>query len=463
MNAVQDLTIREAGALLRSGALSAMELTEGILARIAATEPVVHAYVQVLGDEAMATARVAEAELRAGRDRGPLHGIPLAIKDFFDVAGTVTGCGSRVRDDAPPAADDAAAVARLRAAGAVVVGKTVTHEFAAGVLSPPTRNPWDPSRIPGGSSGGSAAAVAAGSCLGALSSDTAGSIRVPAALCGVVGIKPNRGRVSTAGAFPLAWSVDTVGPHAKTVDDAMLLQEALADDGASLDGNPLRVLDAASEAPLRGIRLGVSRPYFFDCLQPDVEAAVAAALALLAELGAEVVEAAWPEAPAAAAAGFIVIRSEMAALHAETLRAAPERYGPVLRARLEGFSLYPARGYLRARQARTMVRRTMAQHFAAHRLDALVAPTTTATATPADQATAVGPGQEDPFHGGFFRLTIPFNVTGQPALSVPCGFDGAGLPIGLQLVGTPWAETALARIGQAYERAAGWSTRRPTL
>jgi aspartyl-tRNA(Asn)/glutamyl-tRNA(Gln) amidotransferase subunit A len=153
----------------------------------------------------------------------------------------------------------------------------------------------------------------------------------------------------------------------------------------------------------------------------------------------------------------------MAAVHAETLRAVPERYGPVLRARLEGFSLYPARGYLRARQARTIVRRAMAELFARHRLDALVMPTTTATATPADQATVGGPGQADPFHGGFFRLTVPFNATGQPAISVPCGFDAAGLPIGLHLVGVPWGERSLARIAQAYERAAGWSTRRPPL
>jgi aspartyl-tRNA(Asn)/glutamyl-tRNA(Gln) amidotransferase subunit A len=460
---VQDLTIREAGALLRSGALSAEELTEGILARIAATEPVVHAYVQVFGDEALAAARAVDVELRAGRDRGPLHGIPIAIKDFFDVAGTVTGCGSRVRDDAPAAESDAEAIARLRDAGALVVGKTVTHEFAAGVLSPPARNPWDPSRIPGGSSGGSAAAVGAGSCLGALSSDTAGSIRVPAALTGVVGIKPTRGRVSTRGAFPLAWSVDTVGTHAKTVDDAMLLLAALADNDPSLDGTPLRVPDSAPTETLRGVRLGVPRPYFFDHLLADVDAAVAAAVALLADLGAEVVEVPWPEAQTAAAAGLIVIRSEMAAVHAEALRAVPERYGPVLRARLEGFSLYPARGYLRARQARTAARRAMAELFATHQLDALVVPTTEATATPADEPTSSSPSEEDSFHGGFFRLTVPFNATGQPALAVPCGFDGAGLPIGLQLVGAPWAETGLARIGQAYGRAAGWSTRRPTL
>ncbi len=227
MIAVYDLTIREAGVKLRSGTLSPVELTEAVLARIAATEPVLHAYVQVLAEEAMGAAREAEAELRAGRDRGPLHGIPIAIKDILDVAGVPTRCGSHVRADARAANADAEAVARLRAAGAVIVGKTVTHEFAGGVLSPPARNPWDPGRIPGGSSGGSGAAVAAGSCLAALGTDTAGSIRIPAALCGVVGLKPTTGQVSTRGVFPLSWSLDTVGPLAKTVDDAMLVLNAI--------------------------------------------------------------------------------------------------------------------------------------------------------------------------------------------------------------------------------------------
>ena len=463
MSTIHDLTIREAGTQLRAGSCSVVELTEAVLARAAATEPAIHAFVQVLGDQAMAAARAADADLRAGRDRGPLHGIPIAIKDLFDVAGTPTRCGSRVRDDAPPAEADAEAVARLRAAGAIIVGKTVTHEFAAGVLSPPARNPWDPSRIPGGSSGGSVAAVAAGACLGALSSDTAGSIRVPAALTGVAGIKPTRGRVSTRGVFPLAWSVDTVGTHAKTVDDAMLMLAGMMDDGPSFDGRLGSPLDQRNGAALRGVRLGVPRPYFFDRLQPDVGAAVAAAIALLTDLGAEVIETPWPEAQAAAAAGLMIIWSEMAAVHDETLRSMPERYGTVLRARLEAYALLPARGYLRARQARTAVRRSMAQLFTAQRLDALVMPTTAATATEVGQTTIVVPDGEDPVHGGFFRLTVPFNATGQPALSVPCGFDAAGLPIGMQLVGVPWGEVSLARIGQAYEQAAGWNTQRPPL
>jgi aspartyl-tRNA(Asn)/glutamyl-tRNA(Gln) amidotransferase subunit A len=425
---------------------------------MAAPEPFIHAYVLVGADKGGVAARRADAELGAGHDRGPLHGIPLAIKDILDVAGTPTRCGSRVRDDAPPAATDAETVARLRAAGAVIDGKTVTHEFAGGVLSPPARNPWDPARIPGGSSGGSGAAVAAGSCLAALGTDTAGSIRIPAAFNGVVGFKPTTWLVSTDGCFPLSWSLDTVGPLAKTVDDAMLVLRAI---GGDPDGGAAGTIVAADD--LRGVRLGVARPYFFERLQPAVAAAVEAALVLLRELGAEVVETSWPEAAAASAAGFVVVRPEMAAIHAETLRTMPERYGPVLRSRLEAFSLFPARGYLRARQARSAVRQAMGELFAVHRLDALITPTVAATATRAEAMTIVFADGEELVHAGFTRLTMPFNATGQPALSVPCGFDGDGLPIGLQVVGAPFAEATLARIGAAVELAAGWSARRPAI
>ncbi|MFN8591921.1 MAG: amidase [Thermomicrobiales bacterium] len=456
-DALHDLTIGEAGARLRAGDLTSAQLTAAVLTRIEATEPIIHAYVMVLADEAMAAANQADAELRVGQDRGPLHGIPIAIKDILDVQGTPTRCGSRVRDDAPAATSDAAAVARLRAAGAVIVGKTVTHEFAGGVLSPPARNPWQPEHIPGGSSGGSGAAVAAGSCLAALGTDTAGSIRIPASLTGVVGLKPTTGLVSTSGCFPLSWSLDSIGPLAKTVDDALLILNALIGNAVNDD------VSATAATSLQGVRLGVSRPYFTERLQPDVAAAFEAALGRLRDLGAEIIETPWPDASAASAAGFVVVRPEMAAIHAATLRAMPERYGPVLRARLEAFSLFPAGGYLRGRQARSAVRRSIGDLFARHRLDAFVTPTVAATATRADATTIAFPDGEEPVHAGFTRLTMPFNATGQLAISVPCGFDGAGLPIGLQFVGAPNGEAALARVAGAYERSAGWSAHRPPL
>ena len=464
--AVWDLTIREAGAAFRAGTRSPVELTVAILERIEKTEPVVHAYVRIMADAALAAAHQAEAELRAGYDRGPLHGIPIAIKDIIDVAGLPTLCGSRVRDDSPPAVEDATVVAQLREAGSVLVGKTVTHEFAGGVISSPTRNPWNPSHIPGGSSGGSGAAVAVGSCLAALGTDTAGSIRIPGALNGVVGLKPTYGRVSNRGVFPLSWSLDTVGPLTKTVEDAALMMSAISRrtprDPAAM---PNGMAEAGDEpgGVLHGIRLGVPRPYFFDRLQLGVRSAVEEALSTFGALGAEVVDTPWHEAGAASAAGFVVVRPEMAAVHSEALRTVPERFGPVLRSRLEAFSLFPARGYLRAQRARSATRSTIAALFAAHQLDAFVTPTVPATASPVDQMLIAYADGDEPVHAGFTRLTMPFNATGQPALSLPCGLDSAGLPVGLQIVGAPFTEPTLYRIGHAYERVAGWNARRVPL
>ncbi|HEU0116004.1 MAG TPA: amidase, partial [Thermomicrobiales bacterium] len=317
--------------------------------------------------------------------------------------------------------------------------------FAAGVTSPPARNPWDPARIPGGSSGGSAAAVAAGSAFAALGTDTAGSIRIPAALVGVVGLKPTYGSVSRDGVFPLSWSLDAIGPLTTTVDDAYLLFAAMRQP----EGAP----SPQSDNSLRGVRIGRPRSYFFDRVQPDVAAAVEQAIRVLGDCGATVVDVDWPEAAAAAAAGFVVCRPELAVVHEQTLRTTPERFGPVLRARLEAFSLFPAAAYLRGRRAQIAVQRSIASVFRQHRLVALVTPTVPATATSVDAATIAYPDGAEPVHSGFTRLTMPFNATGQPALSIPVGFDRDGLPIGLQIVGRPHAEATVCGIGRAYETA----------
>jgi aspartyl-tRNA(Asn)/glutamyl-tRNA(Gln) amidotransferase subunit A len=449
-----NLTIAEAARRLRAAEISSVELTNAVLARIAATEPAIHAYVMVLEQQALAAAEKADAELRAGKDRGPLHGIPIAVKDIFDMAGLPTRCGSAVRRDVPAATTDAAVVTCLREAGAVIVGKTVTHEFAAGVISPPARNPWDPTRIPGGSSGGSGASVAAGSSFAALGSDTAGSIRIPASLNGVVGLKPTYGRVSREGVFPLSWSLDTVGPLARTVDDAWIVFTAMRDDGDD-------VLDSPND--LAGVRLGVPRRYFFDRLQPDVAAAIERAITTFADLGAEIFEVDWADAEAASAAGFVICRPELAAVHEQTLRAMPERFNPLLRSRLEAFSLLPGREYVRARRARSVLRRSMADLYRRHDLAALITPTTTATATDADALTVTYPDGEDPVHAALTRCTMPFNTTVQPALSMPCGFDRDGLPIGVQIVGRPYEEVQLCAIGRAFEQATAGEQRRPAL
>jgi aspartyl-tRNA(Asn)/glutamyl-tRNA(Gln) amidotransferase subunit A len=446
------LTIAEAARRLRAGEISSVELTNAVLARIAATEPAIHAYVIVLEQQALAAAQRADAELRAGKDRGPLHGIPIAVKDIFDMAGLPTRCGSAVRRDVSAATTDAAVVTCLREAGAVIVGKTVTHEFAAGVISPPARNPWDPTRIPGGSSGGSGASVAAGSSFAALGSDTAGSIRIPASLNGVVGLKPTYGRVSREGVFPLSWSLDTVGPLARTVDDAWIVFTAMRDDGDDV---------LVSLNDLAGVRLGVPRRYFFDRLQPDITAAIERAITTFADLGAEIVEVDWADAEAASAAGFVICRPELAAVHEQTLRAVPERFNPLLRSRLEAFSLLPGREYVRARRARSVLRRSMADLYRRHDLAALITPTTTATATDADALTVAYPDGEAPVHAALTRCTMPFNTTGQSALSMPCGFDRDGLPIGVQIVGRPYEEVHLCAIGRSFEQATAGEQRRP--
>lgn len=462
-----DLTLLQAAARIEARTLSPVELIESVLARIERTEPALHAYVVVDSDRAVAAARQAETEIIGGIYRGPLHGIPIAVKDIFDLAGHPTRCNSRVRETAPPATSDALPVANARSAGAIFVGKTVTQEFAAGVVSDPARNPWDPTRIPGGSSGGSGAAVAASSCLAAFGSDTGGSIRNPASINGVAGLKPTYGAVSKRGVFPLAWSLDTVGPLARTVADAATFFNAIAGHDPLDAGSSSKVSgDATAEIgqPLQGLRIGVLRPFFFDQLQPDVAAALERAFVLLGELGATVIETPWADARLARAASFVINRVEVCEVHADTIRSTPELFGDELRLRLESNSLYPATGYLKALRARNAVKRSMAALFAEHKLDAVVAPTAAGTAALADDLTiSYADGSTESVHLAYTRLTMPFNATGQPVVAVPCGFDSLGLPIGMQVVGRPFAEARICRIAHAFEQAAGVVGRRPPL
>src|SRR5688572_30139755 len=267
-----DLSIQELGDGYRRKRWSPVEVTTASLARIEATEPDLHAWVEVDAERAMAAAVQAERDLASGQDRGPLHGVPIGIKDIYDVAGLPTRCGSEARKDAPAAGASAPTVTRLQAGGAVVLGKTVTQEFAAGTISPPARNPWDPARIPGGSSGGSAAAVAVGACFGAMGSDTGGSIRIPAAACGVTGFKPTFGQFDAAGVFPLSWSLDTIGPIARTVDDAWIMWNVLSNNDFGGAAEPI------PDRNDRPRRIGIPQTFFFDSLHPDVRSTVEAAI-----------------------------------------------------------------------------------------------------------------------------------------------------------------------------------------
>ena len=460
-HATLDQSIRAVGAAFRAGQSTPFDVTQAALERIAATEPLVHAWALVDPERALNAAEQASAELASGIDRGPMHGIPCGIKDIFDVAGWPTRCGSAARRDAPPAVRDAFAVANLREAGAVFLGKTVTQEFAAGVVSPPARNPWLADRIPGGSSGGSAVSVALGTCLGAMGSDTGGSIRIPAAACGVVGFKPAFGRLSVAGVFPLSWSLDTAGPLARTVEDTWLIWQAL-----SRKPRRLHMQGTLPKLDVHAIRVGVPRSFFFEWIQPDVRDAVENAVTALQDLGVAVIETDWTTAAAARATAFIINRAETAAVHEIQALRHPERfqlYGADLRLRVAAGREIRSSVYLKAMRVRHQARHSMASLFVEHNLDALLTPTLPTTAVPCDDMTIADTGLDEAIGAAWTRLTMPFNATGQPVLSVPCGFDRDRLPVGLQLAGAPRRELLLFQIAAILEDALQLTGIRPPL
>ncbi|HWP28714.1 MAG TPA: amidase [Chloroflexota bacterium] len=454
---------------LRRRELSPVELTRVYLDRIAALDPTLRAFITVTAEQALAEAAAAEREIAAGQYRGPLHGIPLAFKDLFYTAGVRTTAGSRILADFVPA-EDATVVARLRAAGALCLGKTNLEEFAYGATSinphyGACRNPWDPARITGGSSGGSAAAVAAGLCAASLGTDSGGSIRQPAALCGLVGLKPTYGRVSRHGVVPLSWSQDHVGPMTRTVRDAALVLQAIAGhDPRDPASSPAPVPDylAPLEAGVTGLRLALPRDFFFDHVDPAVEAAVRAAAGVLERQGATLEEVPFPQAAPAATAGATILFTEAAAYHEPWLRTRPQDYGPLVLARLRVGATLLATDYVKAQRARS---RLVAQALALfERFDALLTPTVPIAAPRQDESVVRWPdGTEEDIRGATLRYTRPFNLLGFPALSVPCGFTPDGLPIGLQIVGRPFAEATVLRVARAYEAATTWSERRPAL
>jgi Asp-tRNA(Asn)/Glu-tRNA(Gln) amidotransferase A subunit family amidase len=454
MNNTDDLaylTIAEAGRRFRSGALRPETLVEALLARIDALDGRVGAWVCVWGDEALAAARTAGAELASGRDRGTLHGIPIGVKDLIDVAGQPTLAGAPELFAGHVADQDAAVVTHLRAAGAVLLGKTQTHPLAMGTITPTTRNPWDFERVPGGSSGGSAAALAAGMCLGALGSDTGGSIRLPAALCGVTGLKPTYGRVSRRGVLPLAWTLDHIGPLARSVEDTAVLLQALAGyDAADPRSVDVPVPDFLSESnsSLRGLRIGRLQGPFIEELHSDYPPALDAAAATLERLGAEIIDVDLPYARESLVLMETIHPSEAATIHHKRFQSQRELFHPTVAPRLEAGLLIPATSYLQAQRLREAMRLACVALLTS--VDLLLAP------TDRQPAPLVSSGA-----GATNRLTAPFNLTGLPALALPCGFTGEGLPLGMQLVSEPWAEATLVRAGCAYQRVTDWHQRRP--
>jgi aspartyl-tRNA(Asn)/glutamyl-tRNA(Gln) amidotransferase subunit A len=459
-----ELGIAEAARQIEQRTLSPVELVQSALDRIEEVEGRLNAFVVVTAEQALEAARQAEREIGDGGYRGPLHGIPVGIKDLYDVAGLPTTSSSAVRSD-HLAAEDSACVARLREAGAVVVGKTHTHEFAYGVLTPTTRNPWDTGRVPGGSSGGSGAAVAAGECLVGMGTDTGGSIRIPASVCGTVGLKPTFGRVSRSGITSLCWSLDHAGPLTRTVRDAALTLQAIAGFDARDPGSarePVPDFTADLDAGVRGLTLGVPVNYFFDDVDPEVEAAVREGIAVLEAQGATLREVEIPYADQMMAVEFGVLVPEASAYHQEMLRESGERYTDDVRVFLEVGETILATQYIKALRVRTLVQQAFRRAFEG--LDALVCPTLPAAAAEVGQTTFTFPGgKEKAVIDAWVGHSAPGNVTGLPALSVPCGFTSAGLPIGLQVIGRPFDEAGVLRVGQAYESATDWGTRRPPL
>jgi aspartyl-tRNA(Asn)/glutamyl-tRNA(Gln) amidotransferase subunit A len=462
------LTLKQASELVRRKDVSPVELTQACLARIDRHEEAINAFITVTREQALAAAREMEAELRRSRPRGPLHGIPIALKDNIDTAGVLTTAASGVFKDRVPS-EDAYAVTRLKRAGAVLLGKLNLHEFALGGTSAvtyygPVHNPWALDRVAGGSSGGSAAAVAADMCFGALGTDTGGSIRIPASLCGIVGLKPTYGRVSNRGVIPMAWTLDHLGPMCKTVEDAALMLAAIAGfdpaDPASFDA-PVPDYNRAIGAPPARLRVGVARTPFFENLSPEVAKAVEAAIDVLRTLTADIRDVQIP------AAGNVadVWNSEIYAYHVPWITKTPELYQQATRTLIQGAGKTDATTYAQALRNLEVVRRDIRKVF--DTVDVLVTPTQRGVAQPiaAPQPAPGGGRSGAPPAGGGGGLvnTAAFDIYGLPTISVPCGFSASGLPIGLQISGTHFAEPTVLSVAHAYERATDWHKRRPTL
>ena len=460
------LSIAEAAAEIGRRALSPVELTRAYLDRIRRLDGKFGAYMTVLEAQALAAATAAERDLAQGRSRGPLHGIPIALKDLIQTKGIRTTCGSIVLRDWVPDAD-AAVARRLAEAGAVLLGKLQLHEFAFGPtgVNPhygTPKNPWDHARVPGGSSSGSGVAVAAGLAAAALGTDTGGSVRIPASLCGIVGLKATYGRVSRAGALPLAWSLDHIGPMTRTVEDCALVLQALAGrDPADPSTVALAVPDfrAAVRGEVRGLRVGLPREVFFEHVDPEVDAGVKAAARALEGLGVAVDEVSLPGMGDAAAATFAIIAAESMAYHGPLLRRHGASYGADVRTRLLAGQFVLATQYVNAQRVRQVIRAGVDAVLTG--VDALLLPTTPIPAPRVEEREATVDGITQDVRAWLTRCTRPFNLTGHPALSMPCGLTRGGLPIGLQLVGRMFDEATLLRLGAAYEAVSPLRGRRP--
>ncbi|MGD0307026.1 MAG: amidase [Candidatus Acidiferrales bacterium] len=458
------LTIREAARLLRARKVSSLELTNDALARIERLNPSLNAFITVTADLARKQARAADREIRAGKHRGPLHGIPITIKDNYSTRGVRSTAGSKILRDFVPD-EDATVVARLREAGAVFLGKTNLNEFAYGIhgLNPhygDVHNPWSLDRTTGGSSSGSAAALAAGIGFGSVGTDTGGSLRIPASFCGIVGFKPSFGLVSLDGIVPLAESLDHAGPLARTVDDAATLFEAIRGEYPQRTS---KTNASVSKGKRVQLKLGWPTNYFFDLVDPEVQSAIEAAVKMFESMGARVGEVSLPHLEESVEASTKIGLAEASSYHASRgyfpSRAAD--YSEDVRRRLKlGFEV-TAVEYLAANEARRRLTADFDRAF--ERVDAIVAPATTVVAPRLGEIELIIRGEKTPLRTAVVNANRPANFTGHPAISIPCGFAKNGLPIGLQLIAPRWQESKLLAIARAYEHATDWHKRHPAL
>ena len=464
------LTLKQASDMIRRRDVSPIELTQAYLKRIDQYNPSLNAFITITRDQALAAAREMEGEQKSGKWRGPLHGIPIALKDNIDTAGIKTTAASGVFKDRVPT-EDSEVVVRLKKAGAILVGKLNLHEFALGGTSAVTyfgavHNPWAPDHVPGGSSGGSAAAIAADLCAGTLGTDTGGSIRIPSSYCGVVGFKPTYGRVSNRGVIPMSWTLDHVGPICKTVEDAALMLRVIAGydplDPASVDV-PVADYAAAIRTTTSKLRVGVPRTPFFDNLDPEVATAVNNALEVIRKMTASVQDIQIP------ATGNIadVWNPEIYAYHMPWITKSPELYQEATRTLIQRAADNKSAAYAEARHQVDVVRRDIKKVFAS--VDLLITPTQRGTApliVQPQRAASAGRGAgSGPAAGGGGGIvnTAAFDIYGLPTITVPCGFSASGLPIGLQISGAHFAESTVFALAHAYEQTTEWHTKRPKL
>ena len=454
------LSLKEASELVRKRAISPVDLTNLCLERIRRFDPSLNSFITVTADQALTTAREMEAEQRRGKWRGPLHGMPIALKDNIDTAGVRTTAASELFKDRVPS-EDAEVVRRLKDAGAVLLGKLNLHEFAYGGTSAvsyfgPVHNPWALDRVPGGSSGGAAAAVAADLCFGALGTDTAGSVRIPASCCGVVGLKATYGRVSNRGVIPLSWTHDHVGALCKTVEDAALILRGIA----GYDPSDPTTRDLPVEDYRRGIGQSISKLHvgvpwspFFENIDPDVSLAVAGAIDALKRVTAGIVDVSLPSGGFRSSGVYINVRGpEAFAYHARFLAESPGKYQAQTRAALEAFADTKATVYADARRQVDLLRREIVQTFS--RVDLIVTPTMVA------DPVLIAEGTKE--NAIDWRNTVPFDTYGLPAITIPCGLTHSGLPVGIQIVGPPFGESMVLALAHTLERAMEWH-QRPTL